>query len=826
MKQRKVIAILAMILVLVLCVGVFAACNKEDDAKYKATTHTYKTYASSFATSWNVLNYETNDQSSMFSYSSSSFYEFDYARDENGDVIDGKFSVVPTMASDYPTDITAEIAAEEGNDYKFTAEDEGYAWYIPVRKGMKWDNGDEIKLSDWIYSMKEQLNPLFQNYRADGYYSGSTVIHNAENYLKQGQSGWFAAQELGAYGDNIEDWTAVDGLYFDATNVKALNYIFETTDMTSLSKYKSLFVSNGENVYDKLVAFAGDNRTPLTQDIFDTLKGLFSAGAPLADYWGWADSEIGYFTVANYTYPELDFSKVGLRAVDDGTRYGLILILDKAYADTDTHYVWAYDFGGNWLVKPDVYEACKVAPAEGSKLYTSTYGTSVATSPSYGPYKLTTYQTGKFYEFTKNENWFGYGIDELSKGFYETDRIQCTLIEEWDTAWMAFQKGELSAISIDVKIADTYKTSQRAYFTPDDYVNTLQIQSQAEALTDANDGNAKEILLNAKFRKALSLAIDRAEYAKQVTTSSLAGFGLFNSMHYYDVQNGGVYRDTDVAKRVICATYGVDVADYDSLDEAYAAVIGYNLTEAKALVAEAIQEEIDNGTIKDTDKLDIKMGGSVDSEAARRPYNFLKTAWSALFEGTQFAGSNFIFTYDGTHGDNYAKDFKAGQYEVLSAGWSGAAWDPFFFISAYIEDQYRYAVGWDPKTAMIDITIPGIGADGIQGTADDGTDFTAKMSAADLCNQLNKGNWTAARLDVEKRLIVLAALEKCVLESYYSVPVTYYFSAALRSYQIEAYTDTYNTFMGWGGVKYYHYNYNDGEWAKYVDQNNGTLNYK
>ena len=877
MKQRKLIAVVAIVLVLVLCASVFVACNKDEDPRYLATTKTYKTYASSFATSWNVLDYETSDQGDMFSYSSSGFYEFDYKFDENGDVVDGQFSIVPVMASDFPTDITAEIAAEPDNDYLFDEEDTGYAWYIPVRKGMTWDNGDPIKLEDWIYSMKEQLNPLFMNYRADSYYGSSTVIHNAKNYL-------FSGKEIMVSDSSLEDYLINGGtdLYFDPSSK---NYLLDASGIASGSfgvapnfdalyygfyydAYVEMAVAGweaGEDLYDgeTLAVKKADHETvdtyieafinaklaskpvfKLLHDIYtylDTLTaveegaaegcyvmtdGLLEKITAFLDYFYGPGHGFGLLT-ASYIgqYPETTFDQVGLRAVDDGERYGLILILDKPYVDNGSHFVWAYDFGGNWLVKPDVYEACKVAPADGSELWTSTYGTSIETSPSYGPYKLTAYQTGKYYEFSKNDAWFGYSIPELSEGYYETDKIQCSLMEEWDTAWMAFQKGELAAIGMDVKIADEYKTSARAYFTPDDYVNTVQIQTSIEA--DPTDGIAKEILLNTKFRKALSLAIDRVEYAKQCTTSSLAGFGIYNSMHYYDVENGGVYRNTDIAKQVICDVYAVDVNDYDSLDDAYAAVVGYDLALAKQLVKEAIAEEIAAGTIKATDILDITYGSSVDSEAARRPYNFLKAAWEKIFEGTQFAGTGFVFNYDGTHGDAYANDFKAGQYEVLSAGWSGAAWDPFYFMMAYIHDDYRYAQGWDPRTVNVTVTLNNVDPETGEWLGEGkGETATFTLDALTMWEELYEGVWQEGDCNVENRLLILGALEKTVLESYCSIPVTYSFGAALRSYQIEAFTDTYNTFMGWGGVKYYSYNYNDGEWAKYVDSQNGQLNYK
>ena len=36
-------------------------------------------------------------------------------------------------------------------------------------------------------------------------------------------------------------------------------------------------------------------------------------------------------------------------------------------------------------------------------------------------------------------------------------------------------------------------------------------------------------------------------------------------------------------------------------------------------------------------------------------------------------------------------------------------------------------------------------------------------------------------------------------------------------------SDEYNTFMGFGGLRYMEVKYNDAEWADYVSQNNGDL---
>ena len=74
-------------------------------------------------------------------------------------------------------------------------------------------------------------------------------------------------------------------------------------------------------------------------------------------------------------------------------------------------------------------------------------------------------------------------------------------------------------------------------------------------------------------------------------------------MHYYDVENGGVYRNEEVAKKVLCEVYGVDVTKYASIDEAAAAVTGYDPDQAKQLVTEAYNEALTAETIKATDKI-------------------------------------------------------------------------------------------------------------------------------------------------------------------------------------------------------------------------------
>ena len=82
-------------------------------------------------------------------------------------------------------------------------------------------------------------------------------------------------------------------------------------------------------------------------------------------------------------------------------------------------------------------------------------------------------------------------------------------------------------------------------------------------------------------------------------------------------------------------------------------------------------------------------------------------------------------------------------------------------------------------------------------------------------------NWGKGQVDEDFRLGIIAALEKEILTNYYTVPLQYRFSAGLLSYKVEYISRNYNTFMGYGGIRYMTYNYDDAAW----EQVKGTFDY-
>ena len=76
------------------------------------------------------------------------------------------------------------------------------------------------------------------------------------------------------------------------------------------------------------------------------------------------------------------------------------------------------------------------------------------------------------------------------------------------------------------------------------------------------------------------------------------------------------------------------------------------------------------------------------------------------------------------------------------------------------------------------------------------------------------------------RLEVLAALEGTILQNYDFIPLSGDATAHLKGMQIEYHTEEEVFPMGYGGLKYITYNYDDAAWDAYVAEQGGTLNYK
>lgn len=830
MKQKKLLMLIAMVLVVVLCASVLTACKKDkgngDGNVTKPGTgwedpkmYTMREYTAQMPSQWCTILSSDNVNNTMESYFTSAFYEFNYKFDANGKIVPGAYTVEYSAATKLE-DVTKKYAGK----YGLAADAEkGQAFAMTLRNDLKWDDGTPIKAADFVYTMMQQLSPKYLFATASNYYSGNYVIHNAQNYVKQGQKGWFDNGNMNlAYSDLA---LGADGKYTLKGNecTIALKKPLVWLQGNTLDSY----VTNAPQYFDtaayaSLLALADANGdVAVTAESLALLTTVITAKA---DWGETKENTVGYMYV-NYEYPAMDFSEVGYFVGDN--EYELVMVIDGTLNPLDAEGNLTYEAGyyfSNWpLVKKDLWERCE---DQSKTPYANSYCTTQEKSASWGPYKLTNYQDQKTYTVSRNDKWFGYGLPQYANQ-YQTDAIVTEKIEEWDTAWRAFQKGNLDGIGMDVKIAADYRTSKRAYFTPETYTFDLNIQSNATSKTDKRNN----LLLNyADFRKAISLSLDRDDYCAKNNPSSQAALGLLNSMYYYDVENGKVYRDTIQAKEAILNAYGatknadgswkVGETTYTDIEDALDATTGYNLTLARQLVESAVAQAKKDGKYSDGDEIILTYGIETQSANTDRVKNWFQAAFDNMTKGTSIEGKVKI-EYFMFSSATWSEQFADGEYDLCFGAWGNAPFNPAYLLcESQISDENRFADKWDPTT--VEVTV--------KATPDDkhkDGNYTYNLAQWRLILQGKDGcPVNFKNFPMEDQLAALGAVETAILKEYYSIPVFSRYSASLMGYKVDYISYEYNTFMGYGGIRYMTFNYDDTAWAEFVASNNNILNYK
>lgn len=816
MKQKKLLMLIAMVLVVVLCASVLTACKKDkgngDENVTKPGTgwedpkmYTMREYTAQMPSQWCTILSSDNVNNTMESYFTSAFYEFNYKFDANGKIVPGAYTVEYSAATKLE-DVTKKYAGQ----YGLAADAEkGQAFAMTLRNDLKWDDGTPIKAADFVYTMMQQLSPKYLFATASNYYSGNYVIHNAQNYVKQGQKGMFPAYSV------MKEYNVADDakLIYSTTNSRVAEKGFTPEVIVAAFGIEGMTV-------EKINALNGKSLADIKKDaaLNETWEALLGA-------WKTDPNEELDFFETEYEYPAMDFSEVGYFVGDN--EYELVMVIDGTLNPLDAEgnltYEAGYYFSGWPLVKKDLWERCE---DQSKTPYANSYCTTLEKSASWGPYKLTNYQDQKTYTVSRNDKWFGYGLPQYANQ-YQTDAIVTEKIEEWDTAWLAFQKGNLDGIGMDVKIAADYRTSKRAYFTPETYTFDLNIQSNATSKTDKRNN----LLLNyADFRKAISLSLDRDDYCAKNNPSSQAALGLLNSMYYNDVENGKVYRDSIQAKEAILNAYGatknadgswkVGETTYTDIEDALDATTGYNLTLARQLVENAVAQAKKDGKYSDGDEIILTYGIETQTANTDRVKNWFQAAFDNMTKGTSIEGKVKI-EYFMFSSATWSKQFEDGEYDLCFSAWGNAPFNPAYLLcETQISEDNRYAKKWDPKTVSVTVkaTPDADHKDGI---------YTYNLEQWRLILQGKDGcPVNFKNFPMEDQLAALGAVETAILKEYYSIPVYSRYSASLMGYKVDYVSYEYNTFMEYGGIRYMTFNYDDTAWAEFVASNNNILNYK
>lgn len=798
-------------------------------------SYVYKDGVQTMATNWNPHTYQNTDDAYPADFLRTGLYSFIFNDELNP--VEGKdpyegYTIVPEMAASMPVDVTEQVKKDRPEFGIPESADSGFAYTIDLNPDCTWEDGTPINADTYVYSMKRLLDPALMNYRATDMYAQSLAYAGARAYANAGKTEY--ADSLAAYAmaDLVK---GADGQYETADGIKMYIALDVALDWCSGNTLKDYVDAYGADYFDvtnweTLVGMMDENGViPLT----DENLALFTPVTCGNPAWGETEAELpNYFATGKY-WPECDYdSTVGCYKTGE---YQITIVLEKALKGFNL----LYNLGGNWIVHEELYESCL---KETNGTYTTTYNTSVETTLSYGPYKLTNYQADKNMHFVRNENWWGYKdgkhvyvdpTDGKTYPMYQTTEIDTQVVAEAATRKLMFLKGELMGYGLQREDFDAYRSSDYCYATPGTTVFFLIFNGYKEKLNEREaaadfDTATKDLqsMTIQDFRKAIAVSYDRDLFAATISPSRSGGFGLIGTGYIYDPDNASEYRDTDQAKQALCDFYSVDVSEYDSLDAAVDSITGFDPVKAKELFTSAYNQALEAGYVTDADgdgKCDqvvtIEYSISADDDFQTKTVDYINEKLNEATKDTPYDGKIKVVK-SAPYGNEWADKFRDGFADMAFAGWSGSKLDPFSLTDLYVNPSYAYDANWF-NASTVDVTVE-----------IDGEDITMTLKQwSDALNGTTVNvdgkdyNFGEGMTDIENRLAIFAAFEVAVLNTYDYIPMLQDASMALLSQQVYYVVEDYNPILDRGGMTYMRYNYNEDEWKAYVAENNGELKY-
>ena len=792
--------------------GEFNAPVRPSDAVLpdaKVGDYTYNSYSTALGSNWNPHAWETNAESSMLGYITSPFVTMEALDTEEGlyQWVGEMATSIKDVTKDKQSDLTKyNVTLPEGK----TAADitSGYVFEFTLNPNAKWEDGTIINADSYIYSMQRLLDPEMKNYRANLYISGESAIAGGFDYYYSLDEGFYVAVGT-KYESNQAAIDAGEIVYMNAWDLwGAKGYPdAEGNECPQWLAYNDETVYTGE--------YNGEPDPVSGKFLWEQYGAMCEVGSGY-------DSYVAIYSVNDNV--GATFDGVGLYKTGD---YSFVYVCQTAI---DFNY-FLTSCTDTWLVHEGLYEAGRKLD-ENTGLYITDYCTSLDTTISYGTYKMTVFEDNKQVVYEQNENWYGFSKDANGNLVsytqftvdgdylqqYITTKVVIDVMTE-DVAKQKFMKGELMSWSPNASELNEYKLSDRLQVVDETYTMSFFFNTDEDALkaldTDGKNINSV-VLTNYNFRKAMSFAIDRTDFVT-ATQAWTPAFSLMNHLYHYDIYNdpSSSYRKSEEAMQAIVNLYGVEYGEgklYADLEEAHDSITGYNLTEAKALMKTACEELVEAGLYTAGQEIKIQIGWAKGAltEDDEKQCDLIEKYLNAAVEGSGFG--TVTLEPIGNITDRYG-DVPDGLYAIGYGAWGGAAFYPFRNMQVYCDpDQYGInELGcWDPSTEKLTINVEG----------EDVTLTWQEWSGSMI------GTGKFANASNEVKLMITATMEEEYLKFYYRIPLAVTTVCSLNSYKIEDYTDQYNIMYGFGGFRIMDYNYNDADWAAYVAEQGGELNYK
>ncbi len=743
--------------------------------------YTLRLAASGLPESWSPLGSEEGIAAILRDCLSAGLYEETY--DESGAP-----RLLPVMALGEPEDVTSLFVSRLG----VPSGESRRAWRIRLRPGLCWQDSSPLTAQDFVDSAMRLLDPEVRSPGAALFTEGTLTLTGARDYWSQRIPVLTENARRGSYA--LSDLTLnEEGVYCTPEGYPvsiALDWPLETLLYGErLRFYVELY---GDKCFDLspwetlLEQMDLDGLVPLTQENYSLLHTL-TMGNPA---WGDTETTLPFYFVYSCPPPPVRWSDVGIMAADD---VSLILLLESP---ADAEEV-SRALTQRWLVKPELYDAC-AAWTEGS--YRNSYGSSVDTSPSFGPYYLKEWLPGVRCVLERSPAYFEWSED---KEIYQTTGIEATLVSDDAEALELLEQGYLDACVVSGRAESPQGCQGRSI--PGGAVLLLALNPDPDALTlrqaEAGEQINKTILTVPEFRQALRFSLDREALCREVFPAQQPALGLVSSLVLSGAE-GPLYRSTAQGQAVLSELWGE--AEYNA---------GYAPEAAKYLFTRAWDAALEAGLLTEEERVELTVGiPGNGTNTAQRCFDLLVRQLSQVLQGTPLEGKLSLVLADDLGKDPLAA-LRRNQVDLLlGVGWAADPLNPAELMEAYLEDAYRCDPSWDLSEELLTISMDG---------------RTHTVSLPELYSLLRGEEVSipgpegeeqilslAASKDPASETELLAALEDALLRRADLIPLSEGCMTLLTRDRLLLPLEEYHWSLGFGGLRSLRYACSDQEWAE------------
>ena len=265
--------------------------------------------------------------------------------------------------------------------------------------------------------------------------------------------------------------------------------------------------------------------------------------------------------------------------------------------------------------------------------------------------------------------------------------------------------------------------------------------------------------------------------------------------------------------RLYGLTFGPE-GDYETLDDAYRAITGFDPELARQYMQLAYTEAVASGLYDGKSEIVLQLSVYQSDDTYVQMYHFLNNALQSACQGTGLEGKvGLKMVVD----EDYYATMESGRTDIIFSTWGGAAYDPYSLLyNCYCDGgirEYPNQMEYGFDSAAVKLTIRLSGRDYTASVQD-----WARWCAADGAVSISAGDGSAllpfASYDSYTRSAVYADLEFAYLSQAVAVPLYSRSSATLLSQKGHYPTDVYQELTGFGGIAFYRYDYTDEQWEK------------